>query len=60
MIYCVEDDTSIRELVVYTLQASGFAAQGVADGEGLSQALAQQVPDLVLLDIMLPLSLIHI
>ena len=54
MIYCVEDDASIRELVVYTLQASGFAAQGFADGAGFSQALARQMPDLVLLDIMLP------
>lgn len=54
MIYCVEDDTSIRELVVYTLQASGFDAQGFADGNAFSAALAQQVPQLVLLDIMLP------
>ncbi len=54
MIFCVEDETSIRELVVYTLQASGFEAQGFADGKAFSAALEQQIPDLVLLDIMLP------
>ena len=54
MIYCVEDDTSIRELVVYTLQASGFEAQGFADGAAFDTALAQRLPELVLLDIMLP------
>ena len=35
MIYCVEDDSSIRELVVYTLQASGFEAKGMADVKAL-------------------------
>lgn len=54
MIYCVEDETSIRELVVYTLQATGYEAQGFADGKAFSAALEQQLPDLVLLDIMLP------
>ncbi len=54
MIYCVEDDTSIRELVIYTLQATGYEAQGFADGKAFSAALEQHVPDLVLLDIMLP------
>ena len=54
MIYCVEDDTSIRELVVYTLQASGFEAQGFADGAAFDTVLAQRLPELVLLDIMLP------
>ena len=54
MIYCVEDDTSIRELVIYTLQATGYEAQGFADGKAFSAALEQQIPDLVLLDIMLP------
>ncbi len=54
MIYCVEDDTSIRELVVYTLKATGFEAQGFADGKAFSAALARQLPELVLLDIMLP------
>ena len=54
MIYCVEDDSSIRELVVYTLQASGFEAKGVADGKALYTALEDTVPELILLDIMLP------
>ena len=54
MIYCVEDEASIRELVVYTLQATGYVAQGFADGKAFSAALEQQLPDLVLLDIMLP------
>ena len=54
MIYCVEDDASIRELVVYTLQATGYEAQGFADGKAFSAAMEQQKPELVLLDIMLP------
>lgn len=54
MIYCVEDDDGIRELVVYTLRNTGMDAQGFADGEALTNALRQQVPDLLLLDIMLP------
>ena len=54
MIYCVEDEASIRELVVYTLQATGYEAKGFADGKAFSAALEQQLPDLVLLDIMLP------
>ena len=39
MIYCVEDDASIRELVVYTLQATGYEAQGFADGKAFSAAM---------------------
>lgn len=54
MIYCVEDDSSIRELVVYTLSNTGFEAEGFSSGEELFKALARRVPDLVLLDIMLP------
>ena len=54
VIYCVEDDASIRELVVYTLQASGFEAQGFADGRTFFDALDQTLPELILLDIMLP------
>ena len=54
MIYCVEDDASIRELVIYTLQATEYEAQGFADGKAFSAALAKQLPELVLLDIMLP------
>ena len=54
MIYCVEDDRSIRELMLYALRASGFEPMGFGDGEGLFDALAQQLPQLILLDIMLP------
>ena len=54
MIYCVEDDLSIRELMLYTLRASGFEAEGFEDGAGLFDALTRQTPQLILLDIMLP------
>ena len=54
MIYCVEDDAGIRELVVYTLQNTGLEARGFADGEALFAALREQKPGLLLLDIMLP------
>ena len=56
MIYCVEDDASIRELVLYTLRASGFEARGFAESGAFWEAMCEHVPDLVLLD----LSLIHI
>ena len=54
MIYCVEDDRSIRELVVYTLRNSGFEAEGFESGAELSAAMARRLPRLLLLDIMLP------
>lgn len=54
MIYCVEDDLSIRELMLYTLRASGFEAMGFEDGEKLFSALSTALPRLILLDIMLP------
>ena len=54
MIYCVEDDASIRELMLYTLRASGFEAEGFPDGGGLFEALQQKQPRLILLDVMLP------
>ncbi len=54
MIYCVEDDSSIRELMVYALRASGFEARGFADGQELFAALGGGLPRLILLDIMLP------
>ena len=54
MIYCVEDEKNIRELVLYALSASGFEAVGLEDGKQLEQQLALQLPDLILLDIMLP------
>ena len=54
MIYCVEDDASIRELVLYTLRASGFEARGFAESGAFWEAMCEHAPDLVLLDIMLP------
>lgn len=54
MIYCVEDDAGIRELVVYTLQNTGLEARGFADGAALFEALRAEKPQLILLDIMLP------
>lgn len=54
MIYCVEDERNIRELLVYTLQTTGFDAKGLESGEQLYKELNQQVPDLILLDIMMP------
>ena len=54
MIYCVEDDLSIRELMLYTLRASGFEAMGFGNGQELFEALNRQLPRLILLDIMLP------
>ena len=54
MIYCVEDDAAIRELMLYTLRASGFEAEGFPNGTGLWKALEENVPQLVMLDIMLP------
>ncbi len=51
LIYCVEDDESIRELVLYALKNEGYDAVGFESGEGLVNA---KVPDLILLDIMLP------
>lgn len=54
MICCVEDDLSIRELMLYTLRASGFTAEGFADGKSLFEALGSTTPRLILLDLMLP------
>ena len=54
MIFCVEDDSNIRELVVYTLETTGFKARGFEDGKDFLEALALETPELVLMDIMLP------
>jgi len=54
MIYCVEDDNGIRELMVYTLNASGFTAKGFACPSEFRKALQIQQPELILLDVMLP------
>lgn len=54
MIYCVEDERNIRELLVYTLHSTGFEAKGLESGEQLFQALGAELPELILLDIMMP------
>ena len=54
MIYIVEDDSSIRELVAYTLGSQGMEAEGFECPSAFFKALETRVPDLVLLDIMLP------
>lgn len=54
MIFCVEDDGNIRELVIYTLETTGFQARGFEDGKSFLEALALETPELVLMDIMLP------
>lgn len=54
MIYCVEDDNTIRDLMLYTLGASGFQAKGFPDSTFFWQAMTEEKPELILLDIMLP------
>lgn len=54
MIYCVEDDSSILNLMIYTLNASGFEAEGFARPEDFWLAMDKTNPELVILDIMLP------
>lgn len=54
MIFCVEDDDNIRELVVYTLNTTGIEAEGFENGDSFMKALASETPELILLDIMLP------
>ena len=54
MIYCVEDDDSIRGLMLYTLNTAGFETKGFTDGAGLYKAVQEKKPQLILLDIMLP------
>lgn len=54
MIFCVEDDGSIRDIMIYTLISTGFAAMGFENSEAFWAAMKEQRPDLVMLDIMLP------
>ena len=54
MIWCVEDDASIRDIEVYTLSSTGFDARGFEDGVSFWAALQTEKPDLVVLDVMLP------
>jgi len=54
MIYCVEDDSAIRDLMVYTLTASGFEAVGFENDTVFWTAMKEQRPEAILLDVMLP------
>ena len=54
LVYIVEDDTSIRELETYALKNAAFDVMGFADGTALMQSVADKLPDIILLDIMLP------
>lgn len=54
MIYCVEDESGIRNMMVYTLEAAGLKAKGLEDGAALYAALKEEIPSLIILDIMLP------
>lgn len=56
MIWCVEDDASIRDIEVYALQSTGFQARGFEDGSAFWKALRDEAekPQLVVLDVMLP------
>ena len=54
MIYYVEDDANIRELVVYTLNQTGLVAKGFSSASAFFAAAAEEKPSLILLDIMLP------
>lgn len=54
MIWCVDDDNTIRDIEVYTLIQTGFEARGFADGISMLEALKTEKPDLIVLDIMLP------
>ena len=54
LIYCLEDDDAIRNLILYTLNAAGFDSRGFAESGGFWEAVKETVPQLILLDIMLP------
>ena len=54
LIYCVEDDENIRELVGYALRSQNFEVETFADGKAFWEGLQEKMPALVLLDIMLP------
>lgn len=54
MIWCVDDDSAILDIEVYTLKQTGFDAEGFSDGVSVLEALKTRKPELILLDIMLP------
>ena len=53
MIFCVDDDSAIRDIEVYTLQQTGFKAKGLSCGDELFLELKKAIPDLIILDIMM-------
>ena len=54
MIWCVDDDSTIRDIEVYTLTQTGFEAKGFADGISMLEALKTEKPELIVLDFMMP------
>ncbi len=54
MIYCVEDESNIQELIIYALHTAGFEAIGCSSAKELEESLEKQIPSMILLDIMLP------
>jgi len=54
MIWIVDDDSTVRDIEVYTLNTTGFEAKGFSGGEEMFQALKTQIPELIVLDIMMP------
>lgn len=54
IIWCIEDDAGIRDIELYTLSQTGFEAKGFPDGKSFFDALQGEMPDLIILDIMLP------
>ncbi len=54
MIWCVDDDSTIRDIEVYTLEQTGFKARGFANGISMLEALKTEIPELIILDIMMP------
>lgn len=54
MIFCVEDDNAIRELMLYTMKSQGFQAVGFPDAASFWEGMRGEKPELILLDIMLP------
>ena len=53
-VYCVEDDSNIRELIEYTLSSAGFKVEGFECAKDFFSKIESEIPDLILLDIMLP------
>lgn len=54
MIWCVEDDAAIRDIEIYALKSMGFATRGFSDGLSAWEALREEIPELIVLDVMLP------